>query len=549
MTLKLVTSALPYANGDIHLGHMVEHLTTDFWTRFQKMRGNQCLAICADDTHGAPIMVAARKRGISPEELIARTLQQHRKDFADFQVHYDHYSTTHSETNRALCHFFYKKLKDAGHIFTRAVDQHYCETDKIFLPDRFVKGTCPRCGAPNQYGDSCDACSAVYHSTELREPHCSICNGIPVVRASEQYFVKLEDFRPFLSEWVPLHTSEAVSNKLQEWLREELKDWCFTRDEPYFGFELPDAKGKYYYVWFDAPIGYLSSTKEWCEQNNVPFEDYWQNPLTEIHHNIGKDIVYFHSLFWPVMLRTSGFSTPKSIWVHGMLTVNGEKLSKSKGTFINARTYLNHLAPEYFRYYLACKLNPGVSDIDFNFDDFLGRVNSDLIGKITNIASRAAQLLQKQLGGTLAKLPLSGEGADLIKQAQDEGESIAQLFEERNFAKSLVAIRTLADAANKYFDDHKPWSLVKEDKEKTREVLSVALNLFRIIAVYLRPILPVYSDKVAALFKEAPYSWESSRDTVEDFELNPFTHLLSRLDSKAIDAIVEETKDLQQKHM
>ncbi|MBI2603744.1 MAG: methionine--tRNA ligase [Deltaproteobacteria bacterium] len=547
MTRRLVTSALPYANGDIHLGHLVEHLATDFWARFQKMRGHQCLTICADDTHGAPIMVAARKKGIAPEELIARTLQQHTKDFVDFQIHYDHYSTTHSETNRALCSHFYKKLKEGGHIFKRAVDQHYCETDKIFLPDRFVKGTCPRCGVENQYGDSCEACSAVYHSTELREPRCSICDSTPVVRASEQFFVKLEDFRPFLSEWVPQHTSAAVANKLQEWLSEELKDWCFTRDAPYFGFELPDAKGKYYYVWFDAPIGYVSSTKEWCEQRGLNFKDFWQNPEIEIHHNIGKDIVYFHTLFWPAMLKSAGFSTPTSIWVHGMLTVNGEKLSKSKGTFINARTYLNHLAPEYLRYYLACKLNQGVGDIDFNFEDFVGRVNSDLIGKITNIASRSAQMLHKQLEGRLAHLPARGEGAELIKKAHHESEGIAQLYEERNFAKALLSIRSLADLANKYFDDHKPWILVKEDKEKTREILTVALNLFRIVAVYLAPILPRYAEKVAQLFKEEPYTWESSQHAVENGELNPFSHLLSRLDPKAVEAIVEETKELQQK--
>ncbi len=540
----LVTSALPYANGDIHLGHMVEHLITDFWVRFQKMRGEDCIAICADDTHGAPIMIAARKQGISPEALIAQAREKHTKDFQDFQVVYDHYSTTHSDANREFCNSIYTKLRDANHIYGKAVEQYFCEKDNIFLPDRFVKGTCPSCKAENQYGDNCDICSATYMPVDLKDPRCNLCGTTPVMRSSEQYFVRLEDFRSFLQKWVPEHTNEAIARKLQEWLDETLRDWCISRDAPYFGFEIPDKPGKFFYVWFDAPIGYVSSTKEWCDKNGRDFADFWQNPTTEIYHNIGKDIIYFHTLFWPAMLQCAGLNTPKDVWVHGMLTANGEKLSKSKGTFINARTYLNHLAPEYYRYYMACKMSNSILDVDLNLQDFVARVNSDLIGKITNVASRSAQLLQKKMDGRLGVVP-PGEASTLVNDAKNEQTVIAEHFESRQFSKALLCIRNIADNVNKYFDDQKPWVLLNEDPEKVRGILTCALNVFRIMSVYLKPILPEYVKKVEELFGEEPYTWETVHTVVENRALQPFVHLLGRVDEKAVDKLILETQNLQ----
>ncbi len=540
----LVSSALPYANGDIHLGHLVEHLITDFWVRFQKMRGQDCLAICADDTHGAAIMIAARKQDISAEELIARAQEQHIQDFKDFQIVYDHYSSTHSTANRELCNTIYAKLRDAKHIYAKAVEQYFCENDKIFLPDRFVKGTCPNCKAENQYGDSCDVCSATYMPVDLANPSCSLCGSKPILKSTEQYFVRLEDFRVFLQKWVPEHTNEAIARKLQEWLDEQLRDWCISRDAPYFGFEIPDCPGKFFYVWFDAPIGYISTTKEWCDLHKRDYREFWADPSTEIFHNIGKDIIYFHTLFWPAMLHCAGLTTPKDVWVHGMLTANGEKLSKSRGTFINARSYLNHLAPEYFRYYLACKLSNAITDIDLNFQDFIARVNADLIGKITNVASRSAQLLQKKMDGRLGKIP-AGEGMSLINKAREEQTILAEYFEARQFSKALLAIRGLADSVNKYFDDHKPWLLIGEDPETVRGILTCALNVFRIMCVYLKPILPEYVRKVEALFGEEAYTWETANTVLEDRLLQPFVHLLSRIDEKAVDKILLETQNLQ----
>ena len=541
----LITSALPYANGDIHIGHMVEHLITDFWSRFQKMRGHECLAICADDTHGAPIMVEARRLGIKPEEQIASMHEKHIKDFADFDVIYDNYHTTHSPLNQQLCEEFYLKLRDNGHIEKRSIKQTYCEHDKMFLPDRFVKGTCPKCGATDQYGDSCDVCGSVYNPIEMKDARCTICGNTPIEKESEHHFCKLSNFADFLKEWVPKHTSEGVAKKLSEWLDNELQDWCLTRAEPYFGFEVPGAKGKYYYVWFDAPIGYIASTWDWCKKNNRNLDEFWRNDQAEIYHNIGKDIIYFHSLFWPVMLKNAGYTTPKEIFVHGMLTVNGEKLSKSKGTFINARTYLNHLDPSYLRYYMACKLNSGIADLDLNWEDFLSRVNSDLIGKITNIASRGAQMLQKRLDGKMGHLPKLGQ--ELVSKAQAKSDLIASLYEERQFAKAILEIREIADQANKYFDEMTPWKLIKEDPEETKEVLTTILNLFRLVSIYLKPILPSYVAKVEELFGDQPYTWDDVHTIVEGRTLNSFSHLLQRVDVKKINAITEESIAEQEK--
>lgn len=541
----LITSALPYANGELHLGNMLEHLTTDFWARFQRMRGHECYAFCADDTHGAPIMVEARKRGIKPEEQIAQMLEKHLADFKDFKVEYEHYSTTHSPLNKELCEQIYNALKDEGYIEIKKIVQTYCEHDKMFLPDRFVKGQCPKCNAEDQYGDSCDKCGSVYSPTDMKNVQCNICGNTPVERESEHHFCKLASFTDYLKEWVPKHTHPSVANKLMEWLDSNLQDWCLTRDEPYFGFELPNAKGKYYYVWFDAPIGYMATTWEWCKKSNRQLEEFWKDEKAEIYHNIGKDIIYFHCLFWPIMLKTAGWKTPNEIFVHGMLTVNGEKLSKSKGTFVNARTYLNHLDPNYLRYYFACKVNEGISDLDLNWDDFVSRVNSDLIGKITNIASRGAQMLQKKMDGKMAVL--SEEGLKMVKEAQTKSEEIASLFESRQYSKAILEIRSIADAANRYFDENAPWKLIKEDPEATRQVLTISLNLFRVMAIYLKPIIPAYVEKVEKLFGENPYCWQDCQNVVQDQALAPFDHLLTRVDPKSIEAITDETIKQQMK--
>lgn len=541
----VITSALPYANGDIHLGHMVEHLITDYWSRFQKMRGHECLAICADDTHGAPIMVEARRLGIKPEEQIERMHQKHLADFKDFEVVYDNYSSTNTPLNRELCDQIFHSLNNNGHIAKKKIKQTYCEHDKMFLPDRFVKGDCPKCGASNQYGDSCDSCGSVYSPIEMKNASCNICGNKPIEKESEHFFCKLGNFTNFLKEWVPKHTSSSVAKKLDEWLDDNLADWCFTRDEPYFGFEVPGSDKKYYYVWFDAPVGYISSTLEWCQKNNRSIEEFWKSESAEIYHNIGKDIIYFHSLFWPSMLKSAGWNTPNEIFVHGMLTVNGEKLSKSKGTFVNARTYLNHLPSDYLRYYFACKLNDSMADLDLNWNDFSSRVNSDLIGKITNIASRGAQMLQKRLDGKMGSL--SQEGLTLVKKAQSKADEIASYYESRQFSKAMLAIRDIADDANKYFDDHTPWKLIKEQPEQTREILTGILNLFRIICVYLKPILPSYVKKVEELFNQAAFNWDSLHEVIEHHTLKPFTHLLNRVDPKKIEAITAESISDQNK--
>lgn len=538
----IITSALPYANGDIHLGHMVEHLLTDFWARFQKVRGHTCVAICADDTHGTPIMIAARNRGIRPDELIAESLAQHQADFLDFEVHYDNYSSTNTPRNQKFCDLIFSHMEKNGHIQRKTQSQAYCDHDKMFLPDRFVKGICPKCGAGDQYGDQCEVCMATHSPLEMKDAHCVLCGSKPVARDSEHLFFQLDHFRSFLQTWVPEHVDAEVSNKLNEWLSQELHDWCISRDEPYFGFKIPGTTDKYYYVWVDAPIGYLSSMEEWCEKNNQTLADFWNDARTEIYHNIGKDIIYFHTLFWPAMLKNAGFKTPTQVFVHGMLTAKGEKLSKSRGTFINARTYLKHLDPTYFRYYMACKVGSGIGDIDLNFDDFVARVNSDLIGKITNVASRGAQMLQKKLDGRLGHL--DREGKDLVDAARGRAETIANHYERRDFARAMLEIRAIADDANKYFDAYEPWKLVSSDPEKVRVILTTILNLFRSMAIYLKPILPSYTSRVEALFQEPSFSWASLDATVEGVSLAPFEHLLQRIDPKKVEAIVEDSKQV-----
>lgn len=537
----LITAALPYANGSIHLGHMVEHFLVDFWARYLKMRGHDCQLICAADTHGAPIMMNAQAHGMEPADFVEKHRKEQMLDFEGFEVSYDNYSSTNTELNRELAAEIFLALESQGHIVKKSIQQAYCEHDKMFLPDRFVKGTCPKCKAPNQYGDGCEVCGTVYSASELLLPACSLCGREPIEKDTEHLFIKLEDFRSFLQQWVPEHTHVAIQNKLQEWLKSELQTWCISRDEPYFGFEIPGHAKKYYYVWFDAPIGYMSSFKEWCSKNGRDFKTEWNDSDREIYHVIGKDIVYHHTLFWPSMLKGAGYQTPKAVKVHGMLNVNGEKMSKSRGTFVQARTYLKHLESSYMRYYLACKISSSIDDLDLNLDDFVARVNSDLIGKITNVASRGAQMLAK-LDSCMGSL--DEEGLELVKKAQQLSSEISQHFEQTDFSKAMLLIRTIADDANRYFDSYEPWKLIKVDEEKTKVVLTTILNLFRIMSVYLKPILPSYVEKVEALFGEGSYQWDDSQTILENHEIKPFKHLLKRVDPKKVEAIRKETQEL-----
>ena len=544
----VVTSALPYANGDIHLGHLVEYIQTDFWVRYQKLVGNECVYICADDTHGTPIMIRARKEGITAEELIARSHAIHLKDFTDFQIAFDNYYSTNSPENRALSARIYLAAEKQGFITKKTTPQLYCEHCQMFLPDRFVKGTCPKCGAIGQYGDSCDKCGATYGAEELGNPICTTCGATPIVKDSEHLYFELEPQHEYLERWIPNHTTSDVSNKLLEWFRESLRGWCISRDAPYFGFEIPGYKDKYFYVWVDAPIGYIASLMNWCEKHGQDINSWWpqdtdstvaySNRSPELYHFIGKDIIRFHCLFWPGMLHAAGFKGPDKVFVHGFLTVNGEKMSKSKGTFVNARTYLDNLPPEALRYYYAAKLGPTTDDMDLNLSDFVQRVNADLVGKITNIASRSAQMLQKKLDGRLAMLNGCDEELALLNSLRAGGATIAKFYEERRFNQVVVEICRLADLANAYFDKREPWKTVKSDVEATRIALTAALNAFRILAIYLQPILPAYAEKAMKLFGETVWTWQSRETPIEGITLGAYEYLASRIDQKQVDAMI-----------
>ena len=543
----IVTSALPYANGDIHLGHLVEYVQTDFWVRFQKLRGHECVYICADDTHGTPIMIRARKEGITPEQLIARSHEVHLKDFTDFQVSFDNYYTTNSPENKELSERIYAAAEKQGFITKKTTPQLYCEHCKMFLPDRFVKGSCPKCGATGQYGDSCDHCGSTYGAEELGNPVCTTCGGTPVVKDSEHLYFELEPQHDYLEKWIPEHTTSDVSNKLLEWFKEPLRGWCISRDAPYFGFEIPGYTDKFFYVWVDAPIGYIASLADWLakakgkkgkgESAEVDVS-MWNDEGVELYHFIGKDIIRFHCLFWPGMLHAAGFKGPDKVFVHGFLTVNGEKMSKSKGTFVNARTYLDNLPADALRYYYAAKLGGTTDDIDLNLTDFVLRVNSDLVGKITNIASRSAQMLQKKLDGKLASLAGHDEELALLRKLRDGGETIAKFYEDRRFNQVVVEICRLADLANEYFDRKEPWKTVKTEAEATRVTLTAALNAFRILAIYLQPILPVYAKKAMKLFGETAWTWASRESAVESVTLGAYDYLASRIDAKQVEAMV-----------
>ena len=538
----VVTSALPYANGDIHLGHLVEYIQTDFWVRFQKMRGHECVYVCADDTHGTPVMIRARAEGITPEELIARSHAAHLKDFTDFEVAFDNYYTTNSPENKELSERIFAAAEKGGCITAKSSPQLYCAHCGMFLPDRYVKGTCPKCGSENQYGDSCDKCGATYGAEELGRPVCTTCGATPEVRDSEHLYFELEPQHEYLEKWIPAHTTSDISNKLLEWFKEPLRGWCISRDAPYFGFEIPGHPGKFFYVWVDAPIGYIASLSNWCAAHGEKLEDWWDNPDAELYHFIGKDIIRFHCLFWPGMLHSAGFKTPTKVFVHGFLTVNGEKMSKSKGTFVNARTYLDHLPASALRYYYACKLGGTTDDMDLNLQDFVTRVNSDMVGKITNLASRGAQMLNKSLGGRLGAL--DEEGRKLVEFARSRADAIAAHYEARRFSQVPVEVTKIADAANEYFDRREPWKTVKvpESAEITRTTLTTVLNVFRILAIYLRPILPSYADKAAALFGEQPYTWADLAKTLENAPIGAYSYLATRIDAKQVEAMVEKAK-------
>ncbi|MFI3194228.1 MAG: methionine--tRNA ligase [Methylococcaceae bacterium] len=540
----LVTSALPYANGPIHLGHLVEYIQTDIWVRFQKQRGIRCYYVCADDTHGTPIMLRADREGITPEALIARISEEHQADFQAFSVAFDNYHSTHSEENKVFSSLIYTRLRDAGHISSRTITQAYDPVKEMFLPDRFIKGECPKCGAKDQYGDSCEACGATYSPTELKNAVSAISGEKPIEKESVHYFFNLADFADMLSAWThDGHLQPEVTNKLAEWLSGGLQQWDISRDAPYFGFEIPDAPGKYFYVWLDAPIGYMASFKNLCDKQGLDFNEFWaKNSAAELYHFIGKDIIYFHALFWPAMLHGAHLRTPTAIFAHGFLTVNGEKMSKSRGTFITARTYLEHLNPEYLRYYFAAKLSAGVDDIDLNFDDFSQRVNSDLVGKVVNIASRCSGFISKRFAGRL-----SGHCAEpaLFAEFIHANASIAEQYESREFGKAMREIMALADKANQYIDDKKPWLLAKEDgkDDELQAVCSMGINLFRVLVAYLKPVLPVLATEAERFLNIAPQTWVDTLQPLLDHAINPFKPLMTRVDSDKIAAIVEASKD------
>jgi methionyl-tRNA synthetase len=526
----LLTTALPYANGPLHLGHVLENMLADFWTRYLKMKGHEVYFFCADDTHGTPIMLEAQKRGLKPEQLIAQVQAEHEKDFKGFLIEHTHYSSTNSAANQEICYYFYQHMIQKGLINKRYQEQLYCEHDKMFLPDRFVKGTCPKCHAPDQYGDSCDVCGATYFPKDLLSPKCGICGNPPVIKSSEQLFFRLDPFKDFLKKVLPKITDSSVAAKMSDWFKEDLRDWDISRNAPYFGFEIPGEMDKYFYVWLDAPMGYISSSKEYFDQSNDnDYLEFWQKESkSEVYHFIGKDITYFHTLFWPAILDTGNFRLPTQVFVHGFIKVNGQKMSKSRGTFILAKDYLKAFNPEYLRYYFASKLSVGQDDIDFNIEDFVSRTNGELIGKIVNLFSRTWSLLTKF---NLTLQPLNTENLALFKGKPIKiVEKIAQAYEAREFHLAIHYIRELADFANRYFDQKAPWKLLKEDPEKAHQVLSLTASLARQLAVVLTPVLPNLSQKVAQMTGQTHFTWEDALNPMQIQCLKPYQNLLNRID-------------------
>lgn len=555
MTRKiLVTSALPYANGSIHLGHMVEHIQTDVWVRFQKLRGHECYYCCADDTHGTPVMLAAQKQGIAPEDMIAKVREEHLADFTGFNIGYDNYYSTHSPENKQFSQDIYRALKANGKIESRVIEQLFDPEKQMFLPDRFVKGECPKCHAQDQYGDNCEVCGTTYSPTELINPYSAVSGAKPELRESEHFFFKLGECVDFLKSWTSgnnphdgkPHLQAEALNKMKEWLGEgeetTLSDWDISRDAPYFGFEIPDAPGKYFYVWLDAPVGYMASFKNLCDRIGVDFDEYFKaDSQTEMYHFIGKDILYFHALFWPAMLHFSGHRAPTGVYAHGFLTVDGQKMSKSRGTFITAKSYLEQgLNPEWMRYYIAAKLNSKIEDIDLNLQDFISRVNSDLVGKYVNIAARASGFIAKRFEGRLKDVTDSALLAKLTAQS----EAIAECYESREYAKALRDIMALADIVNEYVDANKPWELAKQEGQDARlhEVCSELINAFTMLTAYLAPVLPKVAENAAKFLNLEAITWANTRETLGEHAINKYEHLMQRVEQKQVDDLIEANK-------
>ncbi|WP_421213635.1 methionine--tRNA ligase [Aeromonas dhakensis] len=541
----LVTCALPYANGSIHLGHMLEHIQADIWVRYQRMRGHQVHFVCADDAHGTPIMLKAQQLGITPEEMIAAVSQEHQADFAGFNISFDNYHSTHSDENRELAGLIYGRLQAGGKIKSRTISQLFDPEKSMFLPDRFVKGTCPKCKSPEQYGDNCDSCGATYSPTELIDPKSAVSGATPVMKDSEHFFFDLPQFETWLADWVRGSGAiqEEMANKMQEWFESGLQQWDITRDAPYFGFEIPGAPGKYFYVWLDAPIGYMASFKNLCnKRGDIDFDSYWQaDSEAELYHFIGKDIAYFHCLFWPSMLEGAGFRKPTKVNVHGYVTVNGAKMSKSKGTFIKASTYLNHLDPECLRYYYAAKLNSRIDDLDLNLEDFVQRVNADVVNKLVNLASRNAGFIAKRFGGKLAATCAEPE---LYAEFANARTVIAEAYESREFSRAIREIMALADKANRYVDDKAPWVIAKQEgaDAELQAVCSVGINLFRVLMAYLKPVMPLLAERAEAFLAET-LSWDGIATPLVDHTVAPFKALFSRIEPAKIDAMIEASKE------
>ena len=555
MTRKiLVTSALPYANGSIHLGHMVEHIQTDVWVRFQKLRGHECHYCCADDTHGTPVMLAAQKQGIAPEDMIAKVREEHLADFTGFFIGYDNYYSTHSPENKQFSQDIYRALKANGKIESRVIEQLFDPEKQMFLPDRFVKGECPKCHAQDQYGDNCEVCGTTYAPTELINPYSAVSGAKPELRESEHFFFKLGECADFLKAWTSgnnphdgkPHLQAEALNKMKEWLGEgeetTLSDWDISRDAPYFGFEIPDAPGKYFYVWLDAPVGYMASFKNLCDRIGVDFDEYFKaDSQTEMYHFIGKDILYFHALFWPAMLHFSGHRAPTGVYAHGFLTVDGQKMSKSRGTFITAKSYLEQgLNPEWMRYYIAAKLNSKIEDIDLNLQDFISRVNSDLVGKYVNIAARASGFIAKRFEGRLKDV----SGSALLAKLAAESDTIAEQYENREYARALRDIMALADAVNEYVDANKPWELAKQEgqDERLHEVCSELINAFTMLTAYLAPVLPQTAANAARFLNLNAITWANTRETLGEHAINKYEHLMQRVEQKQVDDLIEANK-------
>lgn len=546
----LVTSALPYANGSIHLGHLLEHIQMDIWARFQRMRGHQCISICGADAHGTPIMINAEKQGLTPEAMVKKHQAEHAQTFTDFLIHYDNYYTTHSEENRELSALIYERLKDRGDIIRKVVRQKFDPIKNMFLPDRYVKGNCPRCHAADQYGDNCEKCGATYSPEELKNPYSVLSGTPPIEKESEHLFFDLTRYTDFLKAWTQSteegeqHLQSEIANKLREWFEEGLKAWDISRDAPYFGFEIPGETNKYFYVWLDAPIGYMASFKNYCQRHSeIKFDDFWHpenQHNTELYHFVGKDIVYFHALFWPAVLSGSNFRTPNSIFTHGFITVQGEKMSKSRGTFIQANDYLKHLNPEYLRYYFAAKLTSRIEDVDLQLDDFRLRINADLVGKVVNIASRSARFIHQYFEGKLSKEIIDITMYEHFIAAK---KSIEDDYEAREFAKAIRTIMALADAANQYIDAEKPWTLVKEQgpTETVQDICSVCLNLFRLLIAYLKPILPKLASDSETFLSIEPLTWENLNTPLLDHTIQPFQPLMTRVEITQIQGLLKDS--------